>query len=321
MTELPPPPMPTVDAIMDALAREAAERPAYEGYGISASKLGSECDRELWYGLRWTSPPETITGRKVRIFERGNWAEDRLIACLRKAGLDVLDRDPNTGRQFRFSLARGFLRGKADGRCWGVIEAPKAEHVVEVKSLKAADFRAILKHGLLKAKPEHWYQLHSGMAGLGADRGLYIGENKDTEEILTERVRFDGEVAARSVARVERIVATDDPPSRVSDKPDNFACRFCDHAAVCHRGAFARRSCRTCLHFTFGSDGNGHCARFNEPRDPARQKEGETCVAHLFLPGLVPGEQVDADPEAETITYRMNDGSDWTDGAQEALNA
>lgn len=313
--------MPTADAIMAALVAEAADRPQYEGYGIGASALGNECDRALWYGLRWVSPAEAMKGRTLRIFERGNWEETRLIADLRRAGLDVLDRDEDTGRQWVFSQADGFLRGKADGRCWGVIEAPKAEHVLEIKSLKAADFRAIVKHGLLKAKPEHWHQLHAGMAGLGVARGLYVGTNKDTEEVLTERVRFDAEVALRQEARVSRIVAADDPPGRVSDKADAFSCRFCQHKAACHEAAFARKHCRTCLHFTFTTDGNGHCVRFNEHRRPDAQKAGADCPAHLYLPGLVPGDQIDADEAAETITYRMSDGSEWTDGALEAQHA
>jgi hypothetical protein len=308
--------MPTVDAIWAAREREAMDRPHYDGYGIAASALGNACDRALFYGLRWVSPPEVLTGRKLRIFERGNIEEDRVLADLRRAGLDVLDRDDMTGKQWSFTLADGWLRGKADGRCTGVIEAPKADHVLEIKSLKASDFRAILKHGLLKAKPEHWHQLHSGMAGLHVARGLYVGVNKDTEEILTERIRLDVEEAARQEARVARIVETHDAPGRISDKADAFACRFCNHKAICHDGVPARRHCRTCLHFTPTSHGNGHCERFNEPRAPKPQSEG--CPAHLYLPTLVAGEQIDADEASETITYHMKDGSEWTDGAQEA---
>lgn len=316
MTELPLAPMPTVDAIWAARVRTA--RPSYEGYGIAASALGRACDRELWYGLRWTSPPEELTGRKLRIFERGDIEEGRVISDLRLAGLDVLDRDEATGRQWTFALANGWLRGKADGRCSGVIEAPKAEHVLEVKSLKAADWRGILKHGLAKHKPEHWHQLHAGMVGLGIARGLYVGVNKDTEEILTERIRLDPEEAIRQEARVLRIVYSNDAPGRIADKPDSFACRFCQHAAVCHSGALARRHCRTCIHFTFTRDGLGHCERFSEPRDPRAQRDGSICPAHLFLPAFVAGEQIDADPDAETITYRMSDGSEWTDGKDQA---
>ena len=115
-----------------------------------------------------------------------------------------------------------------------------------------------------------------------------------------------------------RIVDANDAPQRASDKADAFMCRFCQHKATCHEGAPARRSCRTCLHFTFTSDGNGHCERFAAPKRPDAQKAGGDCPCHLFLPSLVAGEQIDADPTAETITYRMNDGSEWTDGAQGA---
>jgi hypothetical protein len=314
MTELPPAPMPTVDAIYAAYERDA--RPEYDSWGISASHLGRECDRELFYTLRWASPPQKTDGRHLRIFARGNIEEDRVLSDLRAAGLDVLDRDDMTGKQWTFRLAKGWLRGKADGRVHGVIEAPKAEHVIEIKSLKAADWRAILKHGLLKAKPDHWHQLHSGMAGLHVARGLYIGVNKDTEEILTERLHLDAEVAARMEARVLRIVEAHDAPSRISDKPEGFACRFCNHAAICHGDTLPRRSCRTCLHFTFTSDGMGHCERFNEPRDPKGQGLGANCPAHLYLPALVPGDQIDADPVAETITYQLRNGSAWTDGKE-----
>ncbi len=45
------------------------------------------------------------------------------------------------------------------------------------------------------------------------------------------------------------------------------------------------------------------------------QEQAEGCPAHLFLPGLVPGEQVDASEEDETVTYKLRDGSVWVDGA------
>ena len=315
MTALPETTQPTVDAIWRAREAENANRPQYEGYGISASKLGKECDRELWYDLRWASDPETFDGRKLRIFERGNIEEDRVVEDLKRAGLTVDEVDPNTGRQWRFSLARGFLRGKADGRVTGVIEAPKARHTLEIKSAKASDWRGVKKHGLRKHKPDHWHQLHSGMAGLGDDRGLYVMVNKDTEEILTERLHFEPAEMTKQEARVERLLDDHTGPQRIADDPAAFACRFCKHSDVCHQAKPARRHCRTCAFFTFTSDGNGHCERFEKPRRPDAQHRGSECPAHLFLPALVAGEQIDADPEAETITYAMHDGSEWTDGA------
>ncbi|WRH62066.1 MAG: hypothetical protein RSE12_17090 [Fuscovulum sp.] len=305
--------MPTVDAIFAARAAAYNSRTQYEGYGIGASDLGQDCDRAIFYSLRWASPQEEIDGRKARIFERGDIEERRVLDDLRAIGADVREADPATGKQWRFSLANGFIRGKADGRISGIPDAPKSEHVLEIKSLKASDFRAILKHGLAKAKPMHWHQLHAGMAALGIDRGLYIGTNKDTEEILTERVKLDQDQANRQEARVLSVLDMHYAPGRISDKSDAFACRFCKHKGVCHDGFAARRNCRTCIHWTFTEDGNGHCSRFDEPRKPDQQKRTD-CPAHLFLPALVAGEQIDADPDAETITYRLSDGSIWIDG-------
>jgi hypothetical protein len=316
MVELPPPAQPTVAAIYDALVKDAAWRDKYEGYGIGASLLGSPCDRQLWMTLRWASPPEVITqGRKFRIFARGNAAEDRILGDLKLAGLHVEEVDPETGKQWRLSRANGWLRGKADARCWGVLEAPNAMHVVEIKCIKAADWRAIAKHGLRKQKPEHWMQLHEGMAALGIERGLYIAENADTCELLTERIHLDYEEAARQEARVLRLVEEHDAPLKIADAPKTPPCLFCNHRALCFENASPRRHCRTCIFFRFGTDGNGHCDRFNEPRSPERQRAGAQCPAQRLLPTLIPGEQIDAADDGSWIEYRLLDGTIWRDGA------
>ncbi|MFO1144845.1 MAG: hypothetical protein U1E59_21195 [Amaricoccus sp.] len=314
MAPLPPVESPTVMAIWRAREAEAAadKRSAFEGYGVSASALGTSCDRQIWLTLRWASPPEVHTGRQLRAFERGNLEEERVIADLRRAGIEV------SREQERFALAGGWLRGKVDAVGTGFLEAPKAEHVIEIKSMKAADWRAVQKHGLMKSKPEHHAQLHAGMAALGIARGAYVVANKDTEELLVERIHLDVEEANRQEARVERLVAEHEAPLKIAENAERPPCRFCRHKSLCFEAAMARRNCRTCLHFAFGRDGNGHCARFDEPRTPQRQQEGRDCPTHLFLPALVPGEQIDADPEAETVTYRMPGGAVWIDGATEA---
>ncbi len=111
MVALPPPAQPTVDAIWRAREAEAAADPrsAHEGYGIGASSLGTSCDRQIWLTLRWASPPETPSGRQLRVFERGNLEEERVIADLRRAGIEV------SREQERFALAGGWLRGKVEG--------------------------------------------------------------------------------------------------------------------------------------------------------------------------------------------------------------
>ena len=72
------------------------------------------------------------SGRQLRIFERGSLEEERVIADLRRAGVEV------SREQERFALAGGWLRGKIDAIGRGFLEAPKAEHVVEIKSMSAS---------------------------------------------------------------------------------------------------------------------------------------------------------------------------------------
>ena len=56
--------------------------------------------------------------------------------------------------------------------------------------------------------------------------------------------------------------------------------------------------------------GAWHCGRHDHPLTQQGQEAG--CAAHLFIPDLVPGEQLDAGED--WVSYRMRDGSEWRDG-------
>lgn len=314
MVAIPPPQDSTVARIWRAKVEAQGE--PWDSYGVSASIANDECARKLWYILRWALPQAPIDdGRKLAIFETGNIYEQRMIDDLRAAGFDVQDVDPDTGKQIRVSLARGFLRGKIDAVVTGLVEAPKTPHIAEFKSAKNTDFNAVQKHGLKAKKPLHYGQIILYMADQGASRGAYFIRCKNTDQIYMERLRWeDVENDARLIIeRVQRLLDEHEPPARLKENAaDAFPCRFCDFVNLCQSGERPqRRSCRSCIHFSFTSDGNGHCARWGEAKRPDDQKVG--CPKHLFLPGLVPGEVVDTDTEAETITYDMADGTTWVD--------
>lgn len=282
----------------------------WESVGISAGEIGTECDRAMWFAFRRASVPETITWRKRRIFERGNIEEERLLALLRLAGCEVW------GEQDRVRAAGGHLRGKIDGRALGILEAPGKEHIVECKSAKNEVFQKVKKHGVQKGKPDHYATMQFYMHGHGVDRAFYMMSNKNDEDLHMERVRYDAETAIRAVARVERIIAMDEPPGRLCVKRDDFRGSFCRHAAVCWGEEMPRVHCRTCLHASPVPDGNAgwDCSRHSKPLSLAEQDAG--CPAHLYIPLMLSGmDQVDCSEEDETITYRRADGSLWVDGA------
>jgi hypothetical protein len=281
---------------------------------LGASVIGDACERKLWYGFRWAHEPERFSGRMLRLFDTGHHEEARMIAWMRMAGMTVTDRDPETREQLAISAIGGHFRGHLDGEATGVPTAPVTVHAVEIKTHSSKSFAELKKHGVEAAKPMHAAQMQAYMDRRGRTRALYLAKNKDTDELYAERLKADPAAAARLLARAERIITADVPPIKIRDSADEYPCRFCPAAAVCHDGKPARRNCRTCLHSTPVMDGAGgwKCEKFGRPLTADEQRAG--CSHHRFLPGLVDGEIVDADEADETVTYRMRDGSAWIDG-------
>jgi hypothetical protein len=149
----------------------------------------------------------------------------------------------------------------------------------------------------------------------GLTRAFYLAKNKDDDTLYAERVRYDAAAAAALMAKAERIATANAAPARISDDPGYYLCSSfnCPSYSICHVGKFPLRNCRTCLHSAIGSAGAWHCARHDRVLTVEDQRAG--CPRHLYLPSLVPGEQIDADERAETVTYRLDNGREWADGA------
>jgi hypothetical protein len=306
MAALPPPSSPTVTAIYAAY--EAAADTGYRAH-LGASLIGTECERALWYSFRWTTRARH-TGRLLRLFETGNLAESRFVADLRRIGVTVLDLDPVTGRQWNLRDASGHFGGSMDAVAIGFAEAPSTWHVCEFKTHGHKSFAKLAAEGVERSKPLHWAQMQAYMQLAGLDRAFYLAVCKDTDELYQERIRHDAEAGLRILAKAQRIVDATRPPARISEDPAWWQCRFCDHHAVCHDGAAVERHCRSCLHASPASSGTWSCARHRILLGLREQQAG--CDRHLFIPNLVPGEQVDAGED--WVSYRMRDGSEWRDG-------
>jgi hypothetical protein len=86
---------------------------------------------------------------------------------------------------------------------------------------------------------------------------------------------------------------------------------MCNAFSVCHKGQFAKRNCRTCLHSTPISDGEFHCAKFDEK--PDRELQASGCEAHRYIPSLVPG-KLKSTTDEFTVTYELTSGGTFIDG-------
>jgi len=270
---------------------------------LGASILGRECRRALWYSFRWATDIEH-DGRVLRLFDRGQREEERFAADLRAAGVTVHTVDPTTGEQFRFSDVGGHVGGSMDAAAIGLLERPTVWHVVEMKTHGEKSFVDLQKKGVEASKPDHFAQMQLYMHWSGMNRAFYMAVNKNTDEIYTERVRYDEKIVRLLLAKAADVVNATTPPERISERPDWYACKFCDHYATCHKGKPAAVSCRTCVHATPEMDGHGSwsCARHGIRLGADAQRMG--CEDHLYIPALLPfGEPVDADGEANWIEY------------------
>lgn len=312
MAPIPKPVPPTVAAIYAAYEADNSPR---DGRSISVSTLNDECARKLWYDFRWTTPHEHINGRTLRLFETGNIEEQRWIDNLRRIGCEVVDRD-ESGKQIMVEACDGHVRGYLDSEILGLPEAPKTIHVGEIKSHNLKSFTALKKDGVRKAKPEHYGQIQTYMHQRGRTRGIYLAVCKDNDELYVERMELDLPFVTRLLARAQRIIDANEPPPKLHEDPDTkmaFKCGWCKHKQICHEGAWPRRNCRTCLYSSPEPGGSWSCAKWHKPL--SIEEQGVGCGSHLYLPGLIPGEQIDCDEAAGTVTYRMRNGAVWVDGA------
>lgn len=316
------PAQPTRDAIYAHYEANAEEDHRAH---LGASLLGHECDRFLWLTFRWARR-EKFSGRMLRLFETGHMAEPRLAANLRAIGVELHTEDP-AGRQWRISFAGGHAGGSMDGAGLGFPEGPKTWAVWECKTSGTKAFEAMKKDGVSKTKPMHFAQMQVYMGETGMHRACYTMVCKETDEIYSEWVHFDPVVHAKLIARAERIVASSTPPSRISDKPTWWQCKFCKFAPICHGEAAPEVNCRTCAHSTPDMNGTtteaGGRWYCNVPSQPdgggagvvipiAVQRTG--CDQHQYIPAMLESfaKPVDMSP-AGGVVYQTEAGQ-FTNG-------
>lgn len=304
MADLPLVVSPTREAVFAAYEADA---PQGFRLHLGASQIGKPCERSLWYDFRWTTIAQH-PGRLLRLFETGQLEEARIVRNLRRTGATVLDVDPETGRQWRVEAHGGHFGGSLDAVALNLLEAPRTWHVLEFKTHASKSFVELVAQGVRRAKPQHFAQMQVYLRLTTLTRAMYLAVNKNNDDLYVERVELDVDYADRLLAKARRIIFAARPLDRVSADPAGYACRMCDHAVVCRGEAAAAVNCRTCLAST-PVEGGWWCERHERALSEADQRAG--CDQHLYIPDLVPGEQIDAG--TDWVSYQFPDGGVWCD--------
>jgi len=122
----------------------------------------------------------------------------------------------------------------------------------------------------------------------GMTRTLYLAVNKDTDELYSERIKYNKEEAQALVDRAERIIKAQSPPERIANRKDWYECQWCCAVDMCWGCSDAMPipfiSCRQCCHATPIMDGDGQwkCEKYN-----VKFLNRTPCPDHLILPGLI----------------------------------
>lgn len=314
MTSLDDPRQRTVDAVYRAIE---ANRFDWRRPHLGASQLGKPCDRQVWYGFRWVQAPEH-PGRILALFERGEREEQVQFSRLRSAGVEVWSVDPTTGRQFTVDLGP-HMGGSMDGIVLGLLEAPKTPHVIDVKTASKKQFDKLLKVGVREWNFGYYTQLQMYMHDPKHDinRAVLWVVCKDDDRLYMERFEYDRRFATQQVERGQRIIFADSPPSRISEDPSWYECKFCDYHATCQAGQIAKlqRNCRSCAHSTPRDDGTWHCDKFDKSLTVPDQKAG--CDYHVFHPGVMPRGWNAVDSDGASVTYVDARGEEHVDNGGE----
>jgi hypothetical protein len=319
MAPIPSPADPTLEAADAALVAKASRQAPRPYLGMSG--LGRSCERQIWSDFRWAAP-RVETAEGIRRIEDGFRGEDVQADRLRAVeGVILMTVDPETGRQWRFEDVAGHVAGHMDGAIVGLIQAPKTWHVwehkqvAEAKQSKLEKLKAELgeKNALAQWDPVYFAQAQIYMHHAGLERHYMTVASPGGRRTVSVRTDYDAAFALRLVAKARRIVEAPRPPGRVSEKPEWFECRWCQHAGHCHGTDLPNRNCRTCLFATPVTDGAGgwRCGKFDRALTEAEQRAG--CRDHRFIPDMVPGIQEDAADDASWIAYELRDGRVFVD--------
>lgn len=306
----------TLEAADTALVEREAKNAPRPYLGMS--QIGEPCARKSWYRFRFVKQ-EIFDAATLKRFEDGHRTEALVIERLRLLeGIELIDIDLRTGKQIGFVDLDGHFRGHADGSILGIFQAPKALHVLEVKCCSEKKFnelKKIVSELGEKAALKKWNEIYYGQGMLycdymGATRHYLVVATPGGRDWMGVRTNADPATAIKLRAKANRVIKSNAPLDKVSNDKSWFECRYCAFSEICHENTQPERNCRTCIHSTPVENGEWLCSRWGKKITTEEQIAG--CQVHIYLPGLVPGEVVNADEKG--ILYRMPDGSEYFDG-------
>tara|TARA_R110002153_G_scaffold155305_1_gene307346 strand:+ start:120 stop:911 length:792 start_codon:yes stop_codon:yes gene_type:complete len=238
-----------VAAIDDAYEKETNE---FARRYIGASGIGGKCDADLAWSLRGfpnTAPEPQLK----RIFYAGHRIEDWVVRDMKKAGIDVLENDPMTGKQWEYKRWGGHVSGHADG----IVIIDEEPFLLEIKSMNLAKFTEYEKKTVQYSHSHYYAQVQFMMGMSGLKRCLFIAYCKNNSKYHTNWIEFDEFYYLSLEHRSEQIL--NGHAVRCSTDAVDWRCKGCFKRGVCWEGIKPEAACVFCTHAYPSEDGKWNC--------------------------------------------------------------
>lgn len=253
---------------IDSAIVEKAKASQRESRRLPASMIGHECKAHLWFMFRWAKLGNNFDARLLRLFDRGHLEEVRINEWLRMSGWIVQEYDPveslKNGKptQWGFSAINGHFGGYSDGKGTHPKYPQLGEVLLEDKTHGTKPFGEVLRKGVVLSMPKHSAQMNVYGKAFELNYGLYFPVNKNDDDIKPEVIKLDRNEADFLFEKAESIINSQYRPERVSPDETYFTCKYCQFAAICHRGDSMAVSCRSCANATPVADGQWYCGKW-----------------------------------------------------------
>lgn len=302
-----------IDSIM-----ESSQDNNPRGY-LGASAVGDPCERKLWFNFRWVRRTFIEAGGLRRIND-GHRGEQVVAALLRAVpGID-LSTEKEPGVQHSFEDLGGHFRGNCDGLLMGLLQDPSTLYVWECKVVNENKYKKLQKLCMTEEASalKNWDYVYYAQAQIymhffKATKHYLTAASPGVRDLTSVVTEYNPQEAQMFVDKAKRVIFANKPPSKLSEDPAWHECKYCTFHNVCHGTQMPEhKSCRTCLHSTPLQTGGWKCELHGKKLELEVQKRG--CESHLFVPDLIPGEQINSGPN--WVEYTMRDGTVWIDQAK-----
>lgn len=256
--------IPNQNRVQSAVENDSILDPQREYIGLSG--IGHPCQRKIWYDFRHCYTP-IRTSRELRIFERGDIEEPRVIRDLQAAGMEI------SSEQFPLVDNSGHIRGHIDGIVTKVPGAEKTPHLLEIKTMNQSRYNDYIKKGIKQSAFGYYVQMNQYMGYLHLTRCLFVVTNKNNEERNYQRYEFDKENFEEFKRIAFGVLTSENPPPRIGES-FYLECKLCNAKNICHKGEPFQKSCRNCYYAAIEMNGAWACDKTGNTLSLEDQKVG-----------------------------------------------